>query len=109
MEYYMGTVIFQDVQQFINKLDKTSSAKVYRAMSKLKEYGSLLTMPLSKHINDGIFELRTRGNPEVRILYCFYQYKIVLLLAFIKKSNKMPKNLLTQAKKRRKLLTDYNL
>ena len=52
----------------------------------------MLGMPLAKHLDDGIFELRTvQGNNITRILYFFVVGKtIVLTNGFIKKTQKTP-------------------
>jgi phage-related protein len=47
-------------------------------------------MPHSKKIVADIFELRVRGQQEVRIFYCFYKNQIHLLSGFVKKSQKTP-------------------
>jgi len=61
-------------------------------------------MPHSKSIGRGLFELRIRGKKEIRIIYCYHRNEIVLLKAFIKKTQKIPKRFLTQAKERQSSL-----
>ena len=80
----------QDVDEFIKALDFPTGAKVVRAVELLAHYGHLLGMPHSKKVAPHIFELRTRGQQEVRIFYCFYGGNAVLLHAFIKKSQTTP-------------------
>ncbi|MBT3864973.1 type II toxin-antitoxin system RelE/ParE family toxin [Candidatus Peregrinibacteria bacterium] len=57
-------------------------------------------MPHSKKIDDKLFELRIRGKKEVRIIYCFYRNTIILLHAFVKKTQKIPKRSILVAKNR---------
>lgn len=56
-------------------------------------------MPLSKKVDDYIYELRiVQGNNYSRVLYFFYINKtIVITNGFIKKSNKLPRNEIKKA------------
>lgn len=90
----------QDVDEFIRALDFPTSAKVVRAVELLTHYGHLLGMPHSKKVASNIFELRTRGQQEVRIFYCFHGGNAILLHAFIKKSQTTPAKELQLATKR---------
>jgi len=94
-----------DVDDFIKSLDLSTSAKVVRAVELLKLYGHLLSMPHSKKIAPGIFELRTRGQQEARIFYCFHKGNAILLHGFIKKSQKIPPGELKLAISRFQTLT----
>lgn len=69
----------------------------------LEEYGPMLGMPLAKHLDDGIFELRTvQGNNITRILYFFVVGKtIVLTNGFIKKTQKTPAKEIERTKRMR--------
>lgn len=70
----------------------------------LMEHGPNLRMPHSKSLSDGLFELRPRGRSGIgRALYCFLVGKrIVVLHAFVKKSQKTPDNALSLARRRMK-------
>jgi phage-related protein len=61
-------------------------------------------MPHSRAFGDGLFELRPRGRTGIgRAFYCFLQGKrVVVLHAFIKKSQQTPDNELKMARKRLK-------
>jgi len=48
-------------------------------------------MPYSKQILRKLYELRIRGQQEVRIFYCFHQGQAVILHSFIKKTQKTPR------------------
>jgi len=61
-------------------------------------------MPYSKPISRNLFELRIRGKQEIRILYCFFDDKIYLLNAFIKKTKTTPNREIDVALKRITLL-----
>lgn len=78
-------------------------AKVFYAIQMLRENGIKLRSPFSKHLDDGIFELRARaGSNASRVLYFFFVNKnIVLTHGFIKKTQKTPKDEIKRAKKYR--------
>ena len=59
--------------------------------------------PYSKHLDDGIFELRCKvGNNITRVLYFFYyEGKIILTNGFVKKTQKTPPEEIRLAKERR--------
>ncbi len=77
-----------------------------RLIELLAEYGPSLRMPHSKAFGDGLFELRPRGRAGIgRAFYCFLAGKnIVVLHAFIKKSQQTPERDLSLARKRLKEL-----
>jgi len=79
-----------EINKFILTLEKPTYSKVLRNLKLLEVYGNLLTMPYSKPISRNLFELRTRGQQEIRLFYCFYQNEIMILHGFIKKSRKTP-------------------
>jgi len=59
-------------------------------------------MPLVRPLGDGLWELRSVIDKGIaRVLFTFYQNKIVLLHGFIKKSTKTPKGDLELARKRK--------
>jgi phage-related protein len=55
-------------------------------------------MPHSKYLDDGLLELRIRGQREIRIFYCFHNNKAFLLHSFIKKTQKTSGKELSAAK-----------
>ena len=63
------------VDDFLDDL-KNSNFKLYvktmRSLGLLESTGNMLTMPYSKHLQEGIFELRTiQGNNITRLFYFF--------------------------------------
>ena len=76
---------------FLNELSDKQRAKTIRDLKILELYGNHLREPQSKHLEDGIYELRTKHIS--RILYFFFVGRqIVLTNGFVKKSMKTPKN-----------------
>ena len=89
---------------FIKSLDTRMKAKVVANLRLLEEFGNLAREPLTKPLEDGLFELRTieSGN-IVRIIYFFDNDKIIIATnGFIKKQDKIPRNEKDLAKARRK-------
>ena len=78
------------LEKFLENLEKSTLAKVVRTLELLEKFGSHLTMPHSRKIAGKLFELRVRGGQEIRIFYTFKNGTIVLLHAFIKKTQKTP-------------------
>lgn len=74
----------------------------------LAEHGPNLRLPHSRALGEGLFELRPRGRSGIgRAFYCFViARRIVVVHAFIKKSQKTPDRELKLARKRAKELLD---
>lgn len=92
------------VEEFILGLDVKMQAKLVGLLEILQEKGNALREPYSKHLDDGIFELRCKvGSNITRVLYFFYyEGRIILTNGFVKKDRKTPSKELDLAKKRRK-------
>lgn len=92
------------VEVFINSLSKGMRAKIAMEFNLLQEYGHLLREPYSKHLKDGIFELRCHfGEDNVRLLYFFDRGRIVVVTnGFEKKGRKTPRGEIKIALKRRR-------
>ena len=56
------------------------------------------------HETRHLFELRTHGEQEIRILYAFHRDTSVLLHGFIKKSQRLPQKEMKVAEKKYRLL-----
>ncbi len=101
----MRIYIDPGVEKFISSLEKQTVAKVLRTIDLLEEFGYRLGMPHSKKITNKLFELRVRGQQEIRIFYCFHEHTIYLIHGFVKKSQKTPRGELEKARKKLKALT----
>lgn len=75
-----------------------------RLVELLIEHGPSLRLPHSRAFGDGLFELRPKGSSGIgRAFYCYMVGKQVIVLhAFIKKSQQTPDNELKLARKRLK-------
>ena len=79
----------EKIDKFINKLDRITSARVRKTIKALEKFGHLLSMPDSKSLGRGLFELRTLGKSQIRILYVFHNNKAYIVHSFIKKAWKI--------------------
>ena len=93
----------EPVKQFLNSLDKKMRAKMVRTIEALQNNGNDLREPYSKHLDDGIFELRAKVGTDIsRVLYFFFiGQRVILTNGFIKKTQKTPKKGINLAKKYR--------
>ena len=73
-----------------------------RLVELLIEYGPNLRLPHSRAFGDGLFELRPRGRSGIgRAFYCFVlDRRVIVLHAFVKKSQQTPERELKLARKR---------
>lgn len=75
-----------------------------RIVELLIDHGPNLRLPHSRAFGDGLFELRPKGKSGIgRAFYCFLVgRRVVVLHAFIKKSQQTPEHELKLARKRMK-------
>jgi phage-related protein len=75
-----------------------------RMLELLMEFGTNLRMPHSRAMGGGLFELRPRGREGIgRVFYCFVvSQRIVILHAFLKKTQDTREQELRIARKRLK-------
>ena len=91
------------IKDYLNSIDKKLRAKILWTIGLLETNGNMLGMPYSEHLDDGIFELRTKQGSDIsRVLYFFCIVKnIILTHGFTKKTNKVPKREIETAKRYR--------
>ena len=90
-------------KDFILGLPMKMKAKIMRAIAILEDSGTDLREPHSKHLDDGIFELRAKvGSDITRVLYFFViGRRIILTHGFVKKTDKTPPSEISKAKQYR--------
>lgn len=90
-------------KEFLLSLEPKMRAKLMGIIEILEEKGNALREPYSKHIENGIFEIRGKIGTDIsRVLYFFYyDQRIILTNGFIKKSQKTPKGEIRLANKYR--------
>jgi phage-related protein len=79
-----------------------------RLVELLVEFGPGLMMPHSRPLGDGLFELRPRGREGIgRALYCFVVgQRVVVVHAFVKKTQVAPRSEVAIARRRMKEVGD---
>ncbi len=103
VEFYEKENGDQPAKEFLLGLDTKMRAKMVDTIAILADNGYELREPYSKHLSEGIFELRAKAGSDIsRVLYFFYVDKrIILTNGFIKKTQKTPKGEIDKAKKYR--------
>ena len=106
MDFYEKENGEQPAKEFMLSLDKKLRAKLADTIMILQDNGYELREPYSKHISEGIFELRAKqGSDITRVMYFFYVDRhIILTNEFIKKTQKTPQSEIEKAKRYR---SDY--
>ncbi len=79
-----------DTYDFLKSLDDDLATKVFGLLEILDELGVHLGPPKLKKITKDIYELRIVGKLQIRILCSFLKDEILILHAFVKKSQKIP-------------------
>ena len=104
VEFYEKENGENPVELFLDKLDIKMRSKLLMILKILQEKGNLLSEPYSKHLDDGIFEIRGKVGSDIsRVLYFFYfGGKIIVTNGFIKKTQKTPSKEIEKAKCYRK-------
>ena len=99
VDYYETENGEKPAREFIQSLPVKLEAKAYWEIGLLEQFGTQLTLPYSKHMKDGIYELRIQqSNNLARVFYFFVVgYKVILTNGFIKKTKKTPPSELDKA------------
>jgi len=95
-------------EEFVLGLPIKDRAKIFEKINflrDLKNQNLPIKKNLSKHLDDGIFELRTSLSDKIArtLFYYLKGSKIIITHGFIKKSQKTPKNEIKKAKMLRKI------
>jgi len=100
--YYRTSTGDNPVSKFLNSLSERQQVKVVRMFQYLTEYGLMAILPHTKKLSGTpLWEMRILGKDSVRIIYVVpMQQSVLILHAFIKKSQKTPLKELRIALKR---------
>ena len=82
----------------------------YKMFELLETRGNSLGEPYTKSLKGGLFEIRIKSDEGIaRSIYCYEIGKrIIILLTFVKKTQKTPKSILNLAEQRLKEFRDGN-
>lgn len=89
--YYISSSGSNPVKEFLDTNLK-AKVKALRTFSNIEEYGLISAIPhIKKLTGTPLWEIRILGEDSIRVLYVIRQGKQILLLhAFVKKTNKIP-------------------
>ena len=92
----------EGVQQAIDSWPAGIRAYYARITERMTVFGPNLGMPFTRSMGHGLFEIRARGKEGIgRAFFCtVVDQKIIILHAFIKKSQKTPSKELKIARRR---------
>ena len=95
--------VFDD---FYNQCDTKLKAAIDQRVQRLAILGNMAREPVSKPVEDGIFECKARAKRQrVRFLYFFQPGKIIIFaVATFKDQRKIPRSAINKAKKIRDTL-----
>lgn len=104
VEFYEDANGKQPAKEFLLGLDTKMRAKMLNTIAILQDNGYELREPYSKHLSEGIFELRAKVGSDIsRVLYFFFVDRhIILTNGFVKKTQKTPPAEIKKAKDCRK-------
>jgi len=94
----------ENIEQQILDLPDGLLARYLKLTDLMLIHGSNLGLPHTKPLSNGLFELRLKSKEGIgRVFYCTkVGKKIIMLHSYIKKSQKIPKNVMATALSRLK-------
>lgn len=92
LQWLMKLTLLREVDGFIKSLQPTTQSKWLRHLTLLEQYGENLVMPHVRLMGGGIRELRVRGAQEIRAFFIIKADRVIIVHAFIKKTQKTPTN-----------------
>ncbi|MDX2142711.1 MAG: type II toxin-antitoxin system RelE/ParE family toxin [Rhodospirillaceae bacterium] len=93
VRFYQKADGTEPVRGWLKELDRTDRRKIGTMLQKL-EFGWPVGLPHCRSLGSGLWEARRAldGNRAARVLFCVKGGDMVLLHAFIKKSQQTPKS-----------------
>jgi phage-related protein len=103
--FYRSELGNEPVRDWLKSLNKPDRSLIGMDI-KIVEFGWPIGMPVCRPMGKGLYEVRTdlAGNRMARVLFCISRGQMILLHAFIKKSQKTPKPDLDLALERKRLV-----
>ena len=87
------------VREFISNLSEESQTEYLNIVDRLEQDGYLIE-PFAKKLESDLFEIRLRKGKQVRVFYFYYESDYIFgVHAFLKKTQKTPKQEIKQAQK----------
>lgn len=91
------------VEEEILKMPPKLQARMIKMLELVEKHGANLGSPHTEAMGDGLFEIRAKAKEGIgRALFCYAKgSRIIILHAFVKKTNKTPEKELNLALKRK--------
>lgn len=107
--FYRNHLGKEPVRDWLKDLDKEDRIVIGGDL-KTVEFGWPIGMPTCKPMGKGLYEVRSNlpSNRIARVIFCIHNGQMALLHAFIKKTNKTPKQDLALALDRKSQLETEN-
>jgi phage-related protein len=86
-----------DIQDFLMSFDGATVNKISKSLELLDELGLHLGPPHTKKIQKDLYELRILSVHSMRIFYTFRSDTLYILHAFVKKTQKTPRQEISTA------------
>lgn len=90
--YYVTAKEENPVEKFLDSLQKSQKAKIFRIIQYIEIYGLQSALPhVKKLTGTQLWEIRILGQDNIRVLYVLmHQDEILLVHGFLKKKQKTP-------------------
>jgi phage-related protein len=100
---------YNGVEEDILSMPPKIQARMLKLLDLIEEHGANLGSPHTEPMGDGLFEIRAKAKEGIgRSLFCYMQgQKVCVLVAFVKKTQKTPKQQLDLAKVRMKEVKNH--
>ena len=101
--FFRTTAGIEPVREWLKELPDEDCDAIGRDLERVQHRWPV-GMPLARPIGKGLWEVRTNlaNNRIARVIFCFYDEKLVALNGFIKKSRKTPQGEIALALNRKK-------
>ena len=90
--YYVSSSNQEPVRKFIDSLEKINKQRLFRIFEHLKSYGAITTIPHIKKLSGTrLWEIKLVGKSSIRTIFAVvFKSNVLILLGFIKKTQKTP-------------------
>ena len=102
----------EELKQEILSFPPKIVAKTIHVFEMIEEFGANLGEPLTSHLKNELFEIRIKAKEGIaRYIYCYQKNRsIIILHAFIKKTQKIPgKELKIALKRKEEVCNETNI
>jgi phage-related protein len=106
VRFYRSEAGREPVREWLRSLNVADRQTIGQDLMRV-QFGWPIGMPLVRSLKDGLWEVRSSlpSQSIARVLLCFHEGTLVVLHAFIKKTQKTPANDLELARRRMKEVT----